>query len=86
MQGLRGQVYPPAAAVGGAVDQMPGLQEAGPAGLVHVQLSQDGFDLRRQKSRVYGPQASFKRGIRETVMPQLAAKERPKRFLFFQQA
>ena len=57
LRGVRGEIHASPAPFSGAIDQVPGVQEAGSSGMVNLQLTQDALDLGRQESRVHRPEA-----------------------------
>lgn len=60
---MRGEVLAAAAVVGQGVDELPGVQEAGAQGLVHVQFAQGAFDFGCEKGRVHGAEKGWQGGV-----------------------
>ena len=67
LQGVRREVHVEPSAVGQATDALPGVQEAGAEGSLHVQFAEAGFDFGCQEGRVHGAEARQQGRVRAAV-------------------
>jgi hypothetical protein len=59
MQGLRREVHAAPPDLSGPPDEMPRVQKTSAAGVVDVQFTEGGFDIRREEGGIYGAEAGW---------------------------